>query len=286
MIWLQLSWLILLLGAQLAFYVQNPDCLRPAQPPQPDAEAAPMTGEREAVDEHRAAAYDAADFDVGADRADFLEQIAQIARDRDFVDRMHDLAALDPEPRGAPRVVAGHDVHTLSEQLADDEALLAAFDQLFERAGRRAHEQIVDAAGIACCRHAQAARRIARQHVALQYARLTSSRRFVTTPSPSNGALPSARGINGSSVMSTKLDSTCFALRAGEKRRAPVLRRAANRGDEMAEQSSRNLRRIDHRHDTRRHRTSVEARTARRADSSPTLSGEARSSGRRLTVYQ
>ena len=40
MIWLQLSWLILLLGAQLAFYVQNPGCLRPTQLPQRDAEAA------------------------------------------------------------------------------------------------------------------------------------------------------------------------------------------------------------------------------------------------------
>ena len=38
MIWLQLSWLILLLGAQLAFYVQNPGYLRPGKPPQPDAE--------------------------------------------------------------------------------------------------------------------------------------------------------------------------------------------------------------------------------------------------------
>jgi len=40
MIWLQLSWLILLLGAQLAFYLQNPAYLRPGQPPQPDAEVA------------------------------------------------------------------------------------------------------------------------------------------------------------------------------------------------------------------------------------------------------
>ena len=40
MIWLQLSWLILLLGAQLSFYVQNPTCLRPAQPPQPEAAVA------------------------------------------------------------------------------------------------------------------------------------------------------------------------------------------------------------------------------------------------------
>jgi membrane protein len=35
MIWLQLSWLILLLGAQLAFYLQNPEHLRPSPAPPP-----------------------------------------------------------------------------------------------------------------------------------------------------------------------------------------------------------------------------------------------------------
>ena len=45
MIWLQVSWLILLLGAQLAFYVQNPAYLRPGQTPT-DAEPA-STGPRE-----------------------------------------------------------------------------------------------------------------------------------------------------------------------------------------------------------------------------------------------
>jgi membrane protein len=37
MIWLQMSWLILLLGAQLAFYLQNPTCLRPREAPRSDA---------------------------------------------------------------------------------------------------------------------------------------------------------------------------------------------------------------------------------------------------------
>ncbi len=41
MIWLQLSWLILLLGAQLAFYVQNPASLRPNPPPPADVQRAP-----------------------------------------------------------------------------------------------------------------------------------------------------------------------------------------------------------------------------------------------------
>jgi membrane protein len=40
MIWLQVSWLILLLGTQLAFYVQNPTYLRPGQAPT-DAQPAP-----------------------------------------------------------------------------------------------------------------------------------------------------------------------------------------------------------------------------------------------------
>jgi membrane protein len=38
MIWLQLSWLILLLGAQLSFYLQNPAYLRPSQPRRRDTE--------------------------------------------------------------------------------------------------------------------------------------------------------------------------------------------------------------------------------------------------------
>jgi len=41
MIWLQVSWLILLLGAQLAFYLQNPAHLRPGRAPRSDAESAP-----------------------------------------------------------------------------------------------------------------------------------------------------------------------------------------------------------------------------------------------------
>jgi membrane protein len=40
MIWLQVSWLILLLGAQLSFYLQNPACLRPSQAAPADAEPA------------------------------------------------------------------------------------------------------------------------------------------------------------------------------------------------------------------------------------------------------
>jgi membrane protein len=42
MIWLQVSWLILLLGAQLAFYLQNPACLRPSRAAPSDAERAPI----------------------------------------------------------------------------------------------------------------------------------------------------------------------------------------------------------------------------------------------------
>jgi membrane protein len=41
MIWLQLSWLNLLLGAQLAFYLQNPAHLRPSRATGSDAELAP-----------------------------------------------------------------------------------------------------------------------------------------------------------------------------------------------------------------------------------------------------
>src|SRR6187455_1450563 len=78
---------------------------------------------------------------------------------------MHDLAALDPETGGAARIVARDRVDTLPEQLADDERLVAILDEILERAGRRLHDQIVDAAGVARRCEAEPPRRVARQHV-------------------------------------------------------------------------------------------------------------------------
>ena len=54
---------------------------------------------------------------VGADRGDPREHLLQVAGDRDFLDRIADLSALDPEAAGTARVVAGHVVDALPDQL-------------------------------------------------------------------------------------------------------------------------------------------------------------------------
>ena len=53
----------------------------------------------------------------------------QVAGDRDLLDRIRDLAVLDPEAGGAARVVAGHRVDALPELLGDEEAASHAREQ-------------------------------------------------------------------------------------------------------------------------------------------------------------
>src|SRR5262245_22612613 len=81
---------------------------------------------------------------------------------------MDDLAALDPKPRGAARIVARDRVDALPEQLTDDKRLVAILDEILERARGRLHEQIVNAARVPGSSETEAPRRIARQHVALE----------------------------------------------------------------------------------------------------------------------
>ena len=71
---------------------------------------------------------------------DLAEQILEVARDRDLVNGMSDLAALHQKPRGTARIVAGHRVDALAEQFADDERLVAIFDEVLQRTGCRLHE--------------------------------------------------------------------------------------------------------------------------------------------------
>src|SRR5688500_14002944 len=82
---------------------------------------------------------------------------------------MHDLTPLDPEARRPARVIACPSVDALAEKLPDDERVLAVLDELLEADDRRLDEVVVNAAGSARRRHSQPARRVARQHVALQH---------------------------------------------------------------------------------------------------------------------
>src|SRR5262249_25203513 len=74
-------------------------------------------GDPHALDEARAAGARAAREDIAADRGDVAEHVAQVARDRDLLDRIPDLAALDPVTERAARVVAGDHVDPLAHEL-------------------------------------------------------------------------------------------------------------------------------------------------------------------------
>ncbi len=56
-----------------------------------------VAGDRQTLDENRSTADRPANIDVGTDRLDTQKQILQVARDRDLVDRVHDLTVLNPE---------------------------------------------------------------------------------------------------------------------------------------------------------------------------------------------
>src|SRR5579862_1060083 len=77
--------------------------------------------DRHAIEEDGTAMFRAAHDRIGTDGDDALEHVEQVARDRDLFHRMADLAALDPEPGRAARVVAGHVVHALAHELGHDE---------------------------------------------------------------------------------------------------------------------------------------------------------------------
>src|SRR5262249_13231684 len=82
-------------------------------------------------DEHGGRGCPVAEDEVVTDPFNGLEHLEQVARDRDFLDRVRQLAVVDPEPDRAARIVARHAVDPEADQLRDVEALLDAPDQRF-----------------------------------------------------------------------------------------------------------------------------------------------------------
>jgi hypothetical protein len=135
----------------------------------PQSGAGPRHGH--AVDEDRADLLGAAHQHVVADLDDAAQHVLEVAGDGDLLHRVGDLAVLDPVAGSAARVVAGHVIHALAEQFGDQQA--AAHQSRSGRRGSRLpglHDQVVAAAGVAGGLHAELARRVGAQEVALQHA--------------------------------------------------------------------------------------------------------------------
>jgi len=71
------------------------------------------------VDQDRTAFVRTAREHVASDGGDGAEHVAQIACDGDFLDRVADLTAFDPEAGCATRVIAGDEVDARADQLGD-----------------------------------------------------------------------------------------------------------------------------------------------------------------------
>src|SRR5262245_14777694 len=84
----------------------------------PSTRTGSASAKRQTLDAHRRRIDAVAEFQIvgGLHR---LEDVEQMARDRDFADGIGDLAVVDPEAGGAPAVIAGDAVDAGADQVGD-----------------------------------------------------------------------------------------------------------------------------------------------------------------------
>src|SRR5882672_7011228 len=99
------------------------------------------SGNGQPLDAHRRRVGAIAELEI-VRRLERTEYCDQIARDRDFTHRIGAATILDPEPRCATAVVAGHRVHAHADQLGDVEAIGDVGDQLIGATRSRLDMQV------------------------------------------------------------------------------------------------------------------------------------------------
>ncbi len=189
----------------------------------------------------------AAPIDVVRDGDDVAIHVLQIARDRDFLDRMDDHAPLDPEARRAARKVSGDRVDTLTQLLRDEESPAHAAQQRRQVVVAVRYHQVVASARIAGRRHAELSRRVAAEEIAAHDAVAHDVARRRRDPFGVEWrAAPRARKMRLLANRDVRREHG-LAQRIEQERRAPVQRPAGHRADEESDQV-RGLRRLeDHR---------------------------------------
>src|SRR5262249_54606875 len=131
-----------------------------------------LTGNRHLADQEGGSADGAARVGIGADRGDVEVHALEIAGDGHFLHRVLNHAVLDPETARAARVVAGHAVDTLAEELGHEQAAIEPGEELgrVEPAAPGRDDQVVDSAGVAGALEPEPPRRITAEHVAVEHA--------------------------------------------------------------------------------------------------------------------
>src|SRR5262249_14498405 len=120
-------------------------------------------------------------LDLAPDRVDLREHLAEVAGDRQLLDREGDAPVLDPEPGRAAREVARHGVEAVAEEPGAEQAPLGARDHLLERGCAGLEPEVAGAGAGRTTRAAGRARRggeaelargVAVEQPALQHAAL------------------------------------------------------------------------------------------------------------------
>src|SRR5579864_4125952 len=83
----------------------------------------------QAVNADRRCSDRATKFQVVGDLRNIDEQLLQIPRDRDLLDRVGKFATRDPKARCAARVVSSDEIHALAEELGDVKSFPDAANQ-------------------------------------------------------------------------------------------------------------------------------------------------------------
>ena len=165
---------------------------------------------------------------------------------------MGDLAVAHPEAAGAARIVAGHVVDALADQLRHQQPGAEPAQHRLEvvlRPGQlRAQLQVVGAAGVAGALHAQLARRVGRQEVAAQHAVGDHVARGCAHTLLVEGArADAARHVRVLADRHVRREQRPVQ-RVDEERGLAVKRAAAGRLHEAAEQPAGQRRLEQHRH--------------------------------------
>ena len=167
------------------------------------------------------------------------------------MDRVSQLSALHPESRGTARIVAGHHVDAVSEQIRHQQTTPHFLQEPFEALAGRLQYQVVGAAGVARGTHAQLACRVAAQEITfddaiLDHAALLRRHAFIVERGTGKAASEVRQFLQlhmaGKNLLPQAL---------GKKRLLAIQAAATDGGHEMAQQAGSD-RRLEHDRDSGR----------------------------------
>src|SRR5580700_3200217 len=99
-----------------------------------------FAADRKAVNPQCRRGHRPAKLQIVRDLGNVEEHLFQVSSHGNFLDRVGELSARDPQARGAARIVSGHQVRAVAQELGYIEAFLDFRNQLLRRSASRLQE--------------------------------------------------------------------------------------------------------------------------------------------------